>query len=432
MRSPGALLIFFLVLLLIDLYTFKGLRWLTADASRTLRNGVTWAFLGIHLLYYTAVILAIVRGNPSQSPTGSLYFQYLFGAFVLLYVPKLVFVVFHLLNDLQRAAIWGAEQIRGRFFTSPAEYQSPGISRAVFLSRVGLALAAIPLAGIVHGIFEGRYRHVVRKVKIKAPNIPAEFNGVRIAQISDLHLGSFLDNRSRVESAIRSINDLECDILVFTGDMVNNTADEAAPWTEVLGELRAPLGKFAVLGNHDYGDYYSWPSADEKAQNLDQLKTHIGAMGFKLLLNEHVKISRNSNEAIELIGVENWGLGGFSQYGKLSKALEGTNPENFQVLLSHDPSHWDGEVLSKSKIDLTLSGHTHGMQFGVEVPGLRWSPVQYRYPRWAGLYDENKRWLYVNRGFGYIGFPGRVGIFPEITVFTLEHDSNEANRLAVA
>ncbi len=252
-------------------------------------------------------------------------------------------------------------------------------------------------------------------------NLPAWADGLRIVHISDIHIGSFFNNHDAVQRGIDMVNELKPDLILFTGDMVNNYADELVGWEDTLSKLNARLGKFSILGNHDYGDYVTWPNAEVRAENIEKLKQYHKKIGFRLLLNEKVNFGAENDESIEILGVENWGLGGFSQYGKLSEAMKDSDEKKFQILLSHDPSHWDAEVMGKTSIEITLSGHTHGMQFGVEIPGIiKWSPVKYRYPRWGGLYTVGKQHLYVNRGFGYIGFPGRVGMPPEITFFELQ------------
>ncbi len=281
---------------------------------------------------------------------------------------------------------------------------------------LGLGSAVLLVFGFTYGILFGRFRFKVHDKQIPFENLPGSFDGFRIVQISDMHIGSFFGDNRPLERAVELINQLKADLVLFTGDMVNNHAGELAGHEETLSKIQASEGKFAVLGNHDYGDYLSWSSAEQKEDNLNELKDRIRKAGFSLLLNESVTITR-SNENIDLVGVENWGLPPFKQYGKLDKALE-MSGATFKVLMSHDPSHWDAEV-QQSDIDLTLSGHTHGMQFGFELGKWKWSPVKYKYRKWAGLYENKGKFLYVNRGLGYIGYPGRLGIWPEITLITL-------------
>jgi hypothetical protein len=266
---------------------------------------------------------------------------------------------------------------------------------------------------------KGRFNFRITNEKLSFPNLPEAFNGFKVVHISDIHIGSFLGHENQVKKAIELVNEQNPDIILFTGDLVNNFAEELSGWIPILSDLRAKYGKFSILGNHDYGDYFEWPNKAEKEQNLTNLKQAHKELGFKLLLNESMQIELN-NSKIGLIGVENWGLPPFPQYGNLKVAMNGSSELPFNILMSHDPSHWDAEVIDKTNIDLTLSGHTHGMQFGIEIGNVKWSPVKYKYPRWGGLYKENKQYLYVNRGFGYIGFPGRVGMPPEITVIELK------------
>ncbi len=296
------------------------------------------------------------------------------------------------------------------------------ISFSIVGWRFAPFIALIPFAGIAHGIVSGRFRYRVRRETIYYDDLPPAFDGFTITQISDIHIGSFdpETHREEVIAGIELAQQQNSDIFVFTGDMVNNAAVEMAPWKEEFKRLRSKHGQYSILGNHDYGDYIQWDSVAEKVQNMKDLFATHAEIGFDLMLDRNVAIERNG-EKIYLIGVENWGAGGFKQKGDLEKALQGVPDDAFKILLSHDPSHYD-VMVSKHKTDihLTLSGHTHGAQFGVEIPGIKFSPVQFRYSRWAGLYNIGKRFLYVNRGFGFLAFPGRVGIWPEITVLTLK------------
>jgi predicted MPP superfamily phosphohydrolase len=281
---------------------------------------------------------------------------------------------------------------------------------------LGLALAAIPFTSVLYGITRGWRNFNVARVAIQTPKLPKAFDGLRIVQISDLHLGSFPEHTEVVQHGIDLINAEKPDLILFTGDLVNNFAEEAEPWIEKLAGLQASLGKYAILGNHDYGDYSNWPSTAAKHENLERLKGHLRTMGFRLLLDEHLPIAKE-NAQFTLIGVQNWGTR-FQQYGNLAKAVAGTDPAQFRLLMSHDPTHWDAQVRATG-IDLMLAGHTHGAQFGITIAGRTYSPAQWVYEEWAGLYEKNGLQLYVNRGFGFLGFPGRVGMPPEITVLTL-------------
>jgi len=411
--APGVILI--MLILLIDLYTYKGLNLLTTGLQQK------WLRLTIHSGYWlvsaasvVAIIWLMINITEVQDSRDYRVFFTLAGLVMLVVLPKLLFISFHLVEDVIHVV--------SGFFKQPGTPDTDTgenlISRSKFLTQIGLGMAAIPFLGMIYGMIKGRFDFRVTKHRVAFANLPKTFHGLRIVHISDAHLGSFYRNFAAVEEGFKMINDLRPDLILFTGDMVNNYADETDGWEPYFAQLTARYGKYAILGNHDYGDYVPWTSAAEKAGNLDLLRSNINKMGFQLLLNSNETLRIGSDE-IDLIGVENWGTGGFAKYGDLAKSMEGAN-RSFKILLSHDPSHWENQVLEKTNIDLTLSGHTHGMQFGIEVPGIKWSPVQYRYPRWGGLYNEGKQYLYVNRGFGYIGFPGRVGIPPEITLIELE------------
>lgn len=409
--APGIVLI--ALILIIDLYTFKGLRLLT----RGLRYN--WLRFAIHTMYWlvtAASIGATIWLSASiteiQDTREYQVFFTLAGLVMLVIIPKLLFILFHLFEDLVHLGkrLFGKKPPIG-------SSDENGISRSKFITQVGLGMAAIPFSGMIYGMLHGRFDFRITEQSIAFPNLPDAFDGLRIVQISDAHLGSFYQNFKAVLPGFDMVNKLRPDLIFFTGDMVNNYADECDGWESYFSKLEARYGKYAILGNHDYGDYVPWKSEEAKKENLKTLVRNIEKMGFKMLLNQNEQI-RIGSDAIDLIGVENWGSGRFAKYGDLDQAMRNANL-NFKILLSHDPSHWDEQVREKTNIDLTLSGHTHGMQFGIEVPGIKWSPAQYRYPRWGGLYREKNQYLHVNRGFGYIGFPGRVGIPPEITLIEL-------------
>ncbi|WP_224485045.1 metallophosphoesterase [Robertkochia aurantiaca] len=293
-------------------------------------------------------------------------------------------------------------------------------SRRKFISQLALGLAAIPFASLLYGMYKGKYDYRVLRYTLEFDDLPESFDGYRITQISDIHSGSF-DDRNKISYAVDLINEQNSDVILFTGDMVNSVASEMHPWVDIFSRLKAKDGMYSVLGNHDYGDYAEWPSEEEKEANLEELKRIQKQIGFDLLLNENRYLERNG-EKIALVGVENWGAGGFKKAGDLARASEGVRSDDFKILLSHDPSHWEYEVLKhQDHYHLTLSGHTHGMQFGVEIPGwFKWSPAKYRYKYWAGIYQELGQYINVNRGLGFIGYPGRVGIWPEVTVIELK------------
>ena len=326
-------------------------------------------------------------------------------------------VMFFLLDDVRRGTFWTVGQISS---ATGAQFLNTekGIPRSTFLSWLGVGLSSTLFFSLLYG-FGNKYNYQLVRQKIKLKNLPDAFKGFKIIHISDIHSGSFQDIRA-VNKGIDLILKQQPDLIVFTGDLVNDRATEMEPYQNSFGRLTAPLGVFSTLGNHDYGDYVQWPTAQAKMDNLEAIKKVHAGMGWRLLMNEHVVLEKNG-EKIALLGIENWGAKArFPKYGKMDLAHVGTEDIPFKILLSHDPSHWRAEVLEKyPSVALTLSGHTHGMQFGFEIPGLQWSPVQYVYNEWAGLYRKDEQALYVNRGFGFIGYPGRVGILPEITVIEL-------------
>jgi predicted MPP superfamily phosphohydrolase len=392
-------------LALLDLYAFQAIKTVF-KTSAWARYGY-WGISALMLILLVYVFLTFDRSKP-QPPV----FSYFAGLFILFLVPKLILVVMLFGEDVVRFFVGLGGKISG---SSQEEFLP---DRRKFVSTVALGLAAIPFAGIIHGIWKGRYNYRVIKKTLTFANLPKAFDGLRITQISDIHSGSF-DNRERIQYGIDLINAQESDLLLFTGDLVNNRAEEMEPWVDMFKQLKAPMGKFSILGNHDYGDYVTWPSAQAKQANMEKLYDIHRQLGFGLLRNQHVRLTRGEEE-INLVGVENWGQG-FVQHGDLDKATVGLDPKTFKILMSHDPSHFDAQVKEHVQdIELTLSGHTHGMQFGIEIPGvIKWSPVKYRYPKWAGHYQVAGKSLYVNRGFGFLAFPGRVGIWPEITVLEL-------------
>lgn len=393
-----------LLLSVVDFYAFQAVKTISRD-----HLWARYVYWGISILFIVLLIVMIINFDRSAGPQHPL-FKLVMSSFVLLFVPKLVISMPLLIEDVVRLLVG----VTGRFFAadSPEAFLP---SRRKFVSQVALVIAAIPFAGILHGIFRGKYNYRVIKKTLFFADLPAAFDGFRLTQISDVHSGSF-DNPEKIAYGIDMINEQKSDVILFTGDLVNNFADEMDPWKEIFSRMKAPMGKYSILGNHDYGDYSEWPSPQAKAENMQKLYRTHKEIGFDLLRNEN-RLLEKDGESIRLVGVENWGKG-FAQHGDLDKALLGTKANEFSLLMSHDPSHFDEIVKNHpKKMSLTLSGHTHGMQFGIEIPGIiRWSPVKYRYPKWAGLYEEAGKYLYVNRGFGFLAFPGRVGIWPEITV----------------
>lgn len=340
--------------------------------------------------------------------------SYAFGFLMAMLVFKVITIIFLFSEDIFRL-VTGVYQ---KFFGTTQEFTIP--TRRRFLSVVALGIAALPFSALLYGMYKGKYNFKVLKYQLEFDDLPDGFDGYQITQISDVHSGSF-DNRAKIEYAIDLVNEQQSDVIFFTGDMVNNKTEEMYPWKGIFSKLEAKDGKYSILGNHDYGDYVPWETEALKRQNLEDLKVLQREMGFDLLLNESRYLERGEDR-LALIGVENWGKGGFKKAGDLKKASSAISKEDFKILLSHDPSHWEEEVIQDEyHYHLTLSGHTHGMQFGIEIPGLiKWSPVKWRYKYWAGIYKELGQYINVNRGFGFIGYPGRVGIWPEITVITLK------------
>ncbi len=343
--------------------------------------------------------------------------SYAFGLLMAIITFKVITILFLFSEDIFRFFT----AVYQKFSGTSKEFSLP--TRRRFLSLVALGIAAVPFSALLYGMYKGKYNFKVLRYTLEFEDLPDAFDGYQITQISDIHSGSF-DNRDKITYAVDLINKQESDVLFFTGDMVNNKSDEMKPWAELFSTLKARDGKFSILGNHDYGDYIPWDSAEAKKQNLEDLKSIQKEMGFDLLLNESRYLTKGSDK-LALIGVENWGKGGFKKAGDLKGASSAVSPEDFKILLSHDPSHWEEQVIQDDyHYHLTLSGHTHGMQFGIEIPGIiKWSPVKWRYKYWAGIYEEMGQYINVNRGFGFIGYPGRVGIWPEITVITLKKKS---------
>jgi predicted MPP superfamily phosphohydrolase len=412
-------IVLLVILVLIDIYVFRTFVNQFSGFPRSLK----YTIYGIYWLVPVFLISSTIYGYTSNGPNHireSRAILYAIACLVLFYIPKLLILFFQGVEDFSKIGAWVTKKL-----SQPESNIYSGaekISRSVFIGRLGLIIASIPFASILYGIVKGRFNFTVTKKTLYFDNLPEKFDSFKIAQFSDFHAGSLIGQQENFKKAIQLINSQQADIIVFTGDMVNSRADELDDWLSVLSELKAKQGKFSILGNHDYGDYYQWDTQDEKVANLQKLKDYHKQLGFKLMLNEN-HIFEKEGEKIALLGVENWGKKPFPQLGRLDEAMKNAEEIPFKVLLSHDPSHWDEEVLGKTNIDLTLSGHTHGMQLAINVAGYSWSPVSMRYPRWKGLYTENNQHLYVNIGLGYIGFPGRVGTDPEITVIELKKNN---------
>jgi uncharacterized protein len=412
------LLIFGLFVLVVEYYSFVAVRTVLKPVNGSMYWGLFFLYILLSLVTFWS-LYAFPHYAKSAWPAISL--KYFVNVFIGLFIGKVLVAIIMLLADILLIlpnVVSFLYSFKNHPVGSPPE-GSRFISRFTFISQTALFIGGALTAGLVYGM-SNRYRYNLTRQKLVLKDLPDEFKGMRIIQISDIHSGSF-DNPAAVKEGVDAIMNEKPDLILFTGDLVNDRADEIVPYLNIFNQLKAPLGVYSVLGNHDYGDYVRWQSDGEKKQNLEKLKQHHAAMGWKLLVNEHVILDRN-NQQIALIGIENWGARGFTKYGDMKKAVTGLENSNvpLKILLSHDPSHWEAEVRKDFKdIALTLSGHTHGMQFGIDIPGFKWSPVQYVYKHWAGLYQEENQFLYVNRGFGFIGYQGRLGILPEITVIEL-------------
>lgn len=399
-------IIFFLIYAFFSFYAFQAVK------TATKFGWIHLVFIAASVLVFSNFVYQFTAGSDSRVLTQAKSFA--LGFLITFMTFKMVVIPLLLGEDILRAIIG----INDKFIASKEHFTIP--SRRKFVSQIALGIAAIPMLSLLYGMYRGKYNFRVLKYTLHFEDLPEAFDGYRLTQLSDIHSGSF-DNKDKIKYAIDLVNDQESDCILFTGDLVNNKADEMLPWKDLFAQLKAKDGIYSVLGNHDYGDYVEWNSAEEKGKNLDNLKEIQKEMGFKLLLNESAYLKKNG-QRLALIGVENWGKGGFKKAGDLKKASEGLDKNDFKILMSHDPSHWEEVVLNDDMhVHLTLSGHTHGMQFGIEIPGwIKWSPVSWRYKYWAGIYKEKNQYINVNRGFGYLAYPGRVGIWPEITVIELK------------
>ena len=401
------------ILILIDLYIYQAVKTVfrtSRPAVRKFAIAFHWSITAISL---AALLIYNLRG-PELLPAAARN-TILVGLFII-YLSKLFGVIILLTDDLRRLFLLLTKRLRHR---EPSAVKREKITRSEFLAKISLFSVALPAATLGFGIVSGAHDYRVRKRSVAFPNLPGPFDGIRIAQISDIHTGSF-HRKEPVKRGIDMLLAEKPDLIFFTGDLVNRDTREVYDYADVLSRIKAPLGVYSTLGNHDYGDYRSWPSPEAKRKNLEDLIEAHRSFGWDILLNENRRLSL-SGESIAIIGVQNWGAGRFSKYGDLDRSCKGSEELPFKILLSHDPSHWDAKVRpDHPDIDLTFSGHTHGFQFGIEAGDFRWSPSQYLYKQWADLYRDGRQYLYVNRGFGYIGYPGRVGILPEITIMELK------------
>jgi uncharacterized protein len=407
------LLIIGAISLLLDLYAYSGVKTWVKGWKSIRRQKIA---LRTYLLFFVGATLLFVIGISVTTHKYLTRFQeWILTLFLTFLITKLIFIIILLLGDIVRF-FWG---LIHRIFLTQAVKDEPFFpSRRRFIVEAGILLAALPFTGFLYAMFKGKYDYRLHEITLYFDDLPTSFDGFTITQLSDFHSGSF-DNMSAVTRGINIAKAQQSNLFVFTGDLVNNMAWEVEPYLSLFSQLKAPYGQFSILGNHDYGDYAGWDDPEQKAANLQKLKDHHQEMGYRLMLNENTVIRKGSDQ-LALIGVENWGRG-FIQRGDIDKALEGVDKNAFKILLSHDPTHWEEKIrFHPTTIHLTLSGHTHGAQFGVETDKWRWSPVQYRYLDWAGPANEKDRHLYVNRGFGFLAFSGRLGIWPEITKITLK------------
>ena len=395
-----------IILLILEYYSYI--------AFSSLNRSKTFTILYFIITFLLYLYIGYNFYNTNFSKGQSHKSMFLMSIVLLIVLPKLILSVPMLIQDILRVFFGIGKKIAGTETTTFLP------ERRKFVSQVALGIAAIPFLSIIYGMAKGKYNFKVIKQTIYFDDLPEAFDGFKITQISDIHSGS-LDDAEKIQYAVDLINEQDSDVFVFTGDLVNSLAEEMNPWISILSKIKKhPFGNYSILGNHDYGEYVKFDSVQAKQKNFEEIKNSHSKIGWRLLLNENVTFTKD-NEIINLVGVENWGLK-FKKAGDLPLASEGLNPETFKILLTHDPSHWEAEVVENPmNYGLTLSGHTHGMQFGIEIPGyFQWSPVKYVYPQWAGLYQKAKNYIYVNRGFGFHAFAGRVGINPEITVIELK------------
>ena len=403
------------IMVLLDFYVFQAVKVIAHPAGSRTRTVILVTYWTLSVI--AILVLLILPYLPFQHQS-KLFRTTVFAIIAGLFFAKIIAAVFFLIDDVRRLIQW----VAGKVFFSKTEgkalQQGEKISRSVFLSWAGMIAGGGLFGSLLYG-FGNKYHYQVKRFRLSFTTLPASFKGFKIVQISDIHSGSFTDKKAVMKGVEMAMKE-KPDLILFTGDLVNNKSDEMEDYMDVFNKLNAPMGVYSTLGNHDYGDYTKWDSVEEKKANMEKLKQIHADLGWRLLMNEHIVLEK-AMDKIAVIGVENWSAkAGFQKYGDLKKAYEGAALHPFKILMSHDPSHWDAEVRKSYKdIDLMLAGHTHGMQFGIEIPGFRWSPVQYVYKQWAGLYEEGAQKLYVNRGYGFIGYPGRVGILPEITVFEL-------------
>lgn len=419
MTNPFVLIGVCTLLLLADFYIINGIRGALRKYSFRFVKRFTAIFWTISLLGIAGVFLSVYF-NIGVGPRAAILL-----VFFLLLVVKVFLLPFILVDDVRRIFLWIARKYKKPEPEFPASQPKPEhIPRSEFLMKAGLITASLPLASLSYGIISGAYDYRVRRQTIYLPNLPKAFDGIRMGQISDIHSGSFY-NKKAVLGGVELLLKEKTDFIFFTGDLVNNQTSEVRHYTDIFSKVKAPLGVFSTLGNHDYGDYFTWNSIEAKRKNLQDMLTVHKNMGYDLLMDENRRLKVDGEE-IGILGIQNWGaLSRFPKYGRMDLATKNTDDLPVKLLLSHDPSHWQAQVLPQyPQIDMMFSGHTHGMQFGVRLPHFQWSPVQYIYKEWAGHYQQNNQQLYVNVGYGFLGYPGRVGILPEITIFQFKSGVN--------
>ncbi len=414
------------IILAVDLYSWHALNVLFFNKNKKRKQWFKFIWWGISILAISLLIGANFIPSIEKNMQARVY---IFAFIIIVYISKSIISVFVLIDDLRRAMIWLSRLMskylgipkestkKPETFTEPIESK---ISRSEFLTTAGTLTAGVPLILLTKGIFKGGYDYRIHRVPLYIKNLPSAFNRLKIVQLSDIHTGSLLDIDA-VKKGVDMVNAEQADLVFFTGDLVNNETKEAYTYGEMFSTIKGKMGVYSILGNHDYGDYVKWDSAEAKKENLDNLVKHHHNLGWHLLRNEHVVLNKGESK-LAIMGVENWGnKGRFQKFGNVDLAKRGVPEDAVKLMLSHDPSHFDDIISTQhNDIDVTFSGHTHGMQFGIEIGKFKWSPSQYIYPHWAGLYEVNGTRLYVNRGFGFLGYPGRVGILPEITVFELK------------
>ena len=412
-RFQGIVLVIFLfVLAIVEYYSFTAVKFAVRNVRPNYKNIIYAVYITISIAW---ICMLLFMPKLSSLDINKSLRNFIVSFAMGILITKLIIAVLLFIDDFRRVFFHIISLIYGNS-TTPQLVQK-GMTRSEFINSLALILGGTLFSTMLYGM-SNRYKYHVNKIKLKFAHLPNAFKGLRVIQISDIHSGSF-NNTHAVQKGIDMIMAQKADIILFTGDLVNNKSDEMYEYIKLFKQLKAPMGVYSILGNHDYGDYAKWDTDEAKIKNLEELKTIHQELGWRLLLDEHISLEKNG-EKIALIGVQNISFKNqFHSYGNLAKAYENTADFPFKILMSHDPTHWDGEINTKYKdIDLTLSGHTHGFQFGVEIPWLKWSPAQYIYKQWAGLYQKDNQYIYVNRGFGFLGYPGRVGILPEITLLT--------------